>query len=89
MRCSRVPSRKPADAARGRCRELRRRAPGGLRRRQPADDGDLVPVDGDLGRVVEPVGGQPAGQPAADFFCGSLGCQSCNHDYTLTQTVKP
>ena len=32
----------------------------------PPDDGDLLPVDGDLDELVEEVGRQAAGEPALD-----------------------
>src|SRR5262249_50595883 len=69
-------------------------APG--RRRYPRagqvpDDRDLLPVDHDLRRALEPVTGQPSGQPAPYLFrrAGSIALPLGTHVIMITRRVAP
>src|SRR5262249_24123149 len=69
-------------------------APG--RRRYPRagqvpDDRDLLPVDHDLRRALEPVTGQPSGQPAPYLFrrAGSIALPLGAHLILITRRVAP
>src|SRR5262245_35734875 len=68
-------------------------APGRRHRRagQVPDDRDLLPVDVDLRRTLEPVAGQPSGEPAPYLFgrAGRLTLLLGTHVIMLTRSVTP
>src|SRR5262245_37575869 len=55
------------------------------------DDRDLLPVDVDLRRTLEPVAGQPSGEPAPYLFrrAGRLTLLLGTHVIMLTRCVTP
>src|SRR5215831_1335400 len=58
---------------------------------QVPDDRDLLPVDQDLRRALEPVIGQPSGQPAPYLFrrAGCLTLPLGTHVIMITRSVAP